>query len=667
MAKVDFANQLNKTQYEVVTAGKGPHLVLAGAGSGKTRTLVYRVAWLVSQGVKPEDILLLTFTNKAAAEMVTRAKKLIGLDKNSKLKLWGGTFHSIANRLLKIYGKHIGLSPDFTILDIEDSEKLLKLISDDLLGGLSKKHKPSPGLLRETFSFATNSKVDITKSLEHKFSEWLPLVGSFEKIQAEYIRKKKEANLLDFDDLLVYWKTLTEHPKVGKILAKKWQHILVDEYQDTNTIQAEIIFNLAKEHKNILVVGDDAQSIYSFRAANIKNILEFPKSFKNCRVHKLETNYRSTPEILSLANEIIVASKQQFAKKLRAVKDSHVRPELLALRNNLEEAWHIANRIEELLNRGMKKSDIAILFRAASHSQTLEMELNKRGLDYEMRGGLKFFERAHIKDVLAFLKILGNFRDEISWRRVLQMFEGIGPITAQRLYNRIIELNSLEELLVNKIELTNKASQGWSKVLYLLDKLLRHKDQDISKLVNIVVEGYVDYARHKFTDYKQRLDDLDQLAIFAANYKNLDIFLNEVSLQESFNAEQARKDIKEALVLSTVHQAKGLEWPAVFVMNLTEHSFPHPFAEDVEEERRLFYVAVTRACRYLFLTYPLAMFKFDGYKSLKPSSFVAQLSSALFQTNDLAKNFAYSSEDGVEYVSDPDYVDHDYLPDASDW
>jgi DNA helicase-2/ATP-dependent DNA helicase PcrA len=670
MTKIDFKKELNPAQYRVVTAGAGPHLVLAGAGSGKTRTLVYRVAWLVEQGVKPEKILLLTFTNKAANEMMNRAKQLIGLKKDGRLNLWGGTFHSVANRLLKIYGSEIGLKSNFTILDTEDSEKLLKIVSHEFLDGLSKKHRPSIGILRETISFAANSKISLKKSLATKFSDWLPFLESLEKIQAEYQRRKQVAGLLDFDDLLIKWKELTEHPKVGQILASKWEHILVDEYQDTNIIQAEIIFNLAQGQKNILVVGDDAQSIYSFRAADIKNILEFPDKFKNCQIHKLELNYRSSPEILALANQIFVASGSKFAKKLAAVKDNYVRPELLALRTNREEAWFIADRIEQLLGRGMKHSEIAVLFRAAHHSQNLEMELNKRGLHYEMRGGLKFFERAHIKDVLAYLKILGNFRDSISWQRVLQMWEGIGPITAQQIYDRIIELEDINQLPDFKLTLTPKAGQSWSKVRSLLVKLINHREQGLAKLLNIIVEDYSDFLTGKYPDYKQRLDDLDQLIIFAGGYQSLDIFLNEVSLQEGFNAEQVHHSSQDNIILTTVHQAKGLEWPAVFVMNLTDNSFPHPLAEDVEEERRLFYVAVTRAERYLFLTYPVAMFRYDGYTSLKPSPFVSQLENNLFQPNELARQTNRPPSDSVEYVTDGDYLDNglkDFLPKVDDW
>ncbi|MBU1202524.1 ATP-dependent helicase [Patescibacteria group bacterium] len=666
MSQLDFKNELNKEQYEVVTSGKGPHLVLAGAGSGKTRTLTYRAAWLVDSGVDPARILLLTFTNKAASEMIARVRHLLGIRKDAKFPLWGGTFHSVANRLLRIYGKAIGVEPNFTIMDSDDSESLIKMISKEMLVNMSEKNKPSASLFKETISFATNSKLSIEEALETKFPEWMPLLEIFEKIAGEYQRRKKESNVLDFDDLLIFWKAMTEHPEVSKKLQDKWDYILVDEYQDTNTIQAEIIFNLAQTHKNILAVGDDAQSIYSFRAADIRNILEFPDRFSNTKIYKLETNYRSTPEILDLANDIIKANNYQFAKNLKAVKEAHVRPELVALMSHNQEASYIADKIEELIERGMRESDIAVLFRASSHSRALEMELNRRGINYEMRGGLRFFERAHVKDVLAYLKVLGNFRDEVSWMRVLHMYEGIGAVTAQLIYQKISALDKLEDILDFKIEIASKAAKSWSELIVTLEALLQHKDENLSKLLAIIINQYSFYLMSKYTDYKYRQDDLEQLALFATEYDSLELFLNEISLQESYSAKQNREQNQNAVVLSTVHQAKGLEWPAVFVMSMTDQSFPHPLSvseEEREEERRLFYVAVTRAEKYLFLTYPLAMIRYDGLKQMKPSPFVVDIDSRLLQYNDLARSVTFAAEDGVEYTPE----EGSFLPSVDDW
>ncbi|RJP63060.1 MAG: ATP-dependent helicase [Ignavibacteriales bacterium] len=665
MKAIDFKKELNSEQYEVVTAGNGPHLVLAGAGSGKTRTLTYRAAWLISQGIKPEKILLLTFTNKAAYEMISRVKKLLGLKVEAKFPLWGGTFHSVANRLLRIYGKYVDIAPDFTIIDTDDSNNLLKLISQDYFGSLAKKHQPSPGVLRETISFATNSKISISDSLETKFSEWMPLLENIEKIASEYQRRKRQSNVLDFDDLLIFWKSLTEHPEASQILQKKWEYVLVDEYQDTNVIQAEIIFNLSKGHNNILAVGDDAQSIYSFRAANIRNILEFPEKFKDTKLHKLETNYRSTPEILDVANQIIAANTKQFVKNLKAVKESHVRPELAALMSPTQEANYIADKIEEHLDRGLRPDQIAVLFRAASYSQNLEMELNRRGINYEIRGGLRFFERAHIKDLLSYIKVLGNVKDEVAWLRILQMEEGIGPVTAHRIYQEIIKVGDLSKLRDVDFDLADKAGVAWKGLLTLFEDLLTHKDTNISKLINIVINFYQPYLKEKFTDYRQREDDLEQLAIFASSYDSLELFLNEIGLQESFSGRES-ENREDNIVLSTVHQAKGLEWELVFVINMTDKSFPHPFCvreEEIEEERRLFYVATTRASRYLCLSYPLSMFRYDGFQSLKPSPFLSDIDSDLLNHNEMSRSATYASEDGIEYTPDPD----GFLPDVSDW
>ncbi|MDD5749688.1 MAG: ATP-dependent helicase [Patescibacteria group bacterium] len=666
MAQLNFQKDLNKEQYEVVTASGGPHLVLAGAGSGKTRALTYRAAWLIAQGVAPEKILLLTFTNKAANEMMERVKKLLGLKSDAKLSLWGGTFHSLANRLLKIYGQHIGLDKGFTILDSDDSQALLKMIIKDMLAGFPDKTKPSPALFKETISYSANSQTDIESALEYKFPEWLPMLEYFEKVAAEYKKRKELSNVLDFDDLLLSWLKLTRHPEAGKILAAKWQHILVDEYQDTNSIQAEIIFNLAKEHKNIVAVGDDAQSIYSFRAADIKNILQFPEKFVACRLHKLETNYRSTPEILALANSVIAANKEQFPKKLKAVVTALAEPELAAMLSQHQEASYVADRIENFLDSGLAPTSIAVLFRAASHSQLLEMELNKRGISYEMRGGLKFFERAHVKDVLAYLKIIGNFRDEVSWLRVSSLYEGIGPISAQLIYQRIMTLDSLQQLAEFDLSLSSKAASSWRKIHELLTDLIKHKDQGLARLLNIIIENYQEHLLANYTDYRYRQDDLEQLAIFAADYQSLELFLNEMSLQESYSATDRRQSDKEAIVLSTVHQAKGLEWEAVFVINLTDQAFPHPFCvrpEEKEEERRLFYVAITRAARFLCLSYALANFRHDGYKPLKASPFLLDVDSKLFKHNELSRSATYASEDGVQYVAE----EGSFLPDVSDW
>ena len=686
MRKIDFEKELNKEQHKVVTAGQGPHLILAGAGSGKTRTLVYRVAWLIDQGVSPDKILLLTFTNKAANEMKERVRNILALQPDQKLPVWGGTFHSINNRLLRIYGHYLGVQKNFTILDAEDSKSLLKDIAKSFLSVLPQGRRPSVNILRETISFAINSNVVLAKSLERKFPEWLPLLEIFEKIAAEYKKRKQASNNLDFDDLLLYGKILSEHPEAGKMLSKKWEYILVDEYRDTNTLQAQFVYNLAKEHENILVVGDDAQSIYSFRAADIKNILDFPKVFTKTKTYKLETNYRSTPEIIALANIVIADNVNQFEKNLESINPQFIKPELVAHHSSVDEAHWITDRIEGMLADGVEPTEIVVLFRAAHNSQNLEMELNKRGIVYQMRGGLKFFERAHIKDIIAWLRIVANHKDEVSWSRILKLYPGIGPATVQKIYREIAGLEDLKNFDKLELRISRAALEGWQQTSKTIAKIIPEIKAGPADLIRILLEDYKDHLTRQYADYRQRQDDLEQFAIFASRYHDLTEFLNEVSLQENFQVQTDANTEQEKLgvILSTIHQAKGLEWTGVFVMNLTDKSLPHPLAvseAEQEEERRLFYVAITRAKRHLYLSYPLSEFKYNGYQSLKPSQFLSVLDSKFLNFNHLAKSATYQDED-IGYSLDDstgDFWDEDkpqtrrstksgsFLPDVEDW
>jgi len=626
---------------------------LAGAGSGKTRTLVYRVAWLLSQGVNPEKILLVTFTNKAAREMMNRVRSLLMIPEDEKLSLWGGTFHSLAHRLLRIYGKQINLATDFLILDAEDSKTLIKEISKEYFKNIEIKHKPSVNLLREAISFAINSDISLKESVSIKFPEWKSLLSAFETIDKEYTKRKKKNKFLDFDDLLFYWKKLTLDPDIMKKFSEKWQYVLVDEYQDTNSIQAEIVYNLAQKHQNIIVVGDDAQSIYSFRAADVKNILEFPTLFKKCQIHKLETNYRSSSEIVSLANNVIKENQNQFFKNLRANKGGFIKPVLVASKSTREEVYFVADKIEELIEDGMEHKEIVVLFRAANHSQLLEMELNRRGISYEMRGGFRFFERAHIKDVIAYLRIIHNIKDEIAWSRVLKLYEGIGIVTVKKIYEQVSKMRDLEDLLALNINISGKAKVSWDQFFQVLKVLEKHKKDRPEKLLRLIIDFYTPYVMAEYTDYRQRKDDLNQLAFFTTSYEELELFLAEVALQESFSL-KSKGDKIQKVVLSTVHQAKGLEWNAVFVLNLSNQGFPHPRCveqHEYEEERRLFYVAITRAKEYLFLSYPTSIYRYGSYENLEPSDFIKSINSDLLNYNELAHQVRELSSNGVEYVS----------------
>ncbi len=614
---LNYREELNDEQYEVVVSGDGPCLVLAGAGSGKTRTLTYRVAYLLDKGIKPSRILLVTFTNKAAREMLSRIETIC---KNKITGLWGGTFHGVANRLLRMYGKHIGIENNFKILDEEDSKDLVKSACQQV-GMPADKYFPKSDLIRKMISLSANLSESMGEIFSKRFGqlnrEYLPII---EEIARIYTQKKKSASALDYDDLLSEWlRLLAEAPKVKAKLAAQFQYILVDEYQDTNRLQGEIITHLAEQHQNILVVGDDAQSIYSFRGADVNNIFDFPKVFKDCQTFRLETNYRSTPEILALANESINNNEHKFVKKLKTNKESASKPVLVSAADSAEQAEFVAQKILDLRrDEGLESEQMVVLFRAHYQSLELELELNKRGIPYVMRGGLRFFEQAHIKDVMAYLKILTNFQDELSWQRLLRLQDGVGSAGAQKIWERVQAQPALSAVWAEDLSagLSQRSLSGWNRVKELLQKLSAIGPEDVASQINYIIEGdYNQYLKIEFENAADRLEDLKQLAVFAEKYDSREDLLADVALSESFKGErgQTAESSGEAITLSTIHQAKGLEWRIVFVIGLVDGQFPNAKAlEDngnLEEERRLFYVAVTRAEDQLFLTYPI----FNGY------------------------------------------------------
>lgn len=611
--KIDYRKELNQEQYKVVTEGDGPCLVLAGAGSGKTRTLVYRVAYLLEQGVDPREILLVTFTNKAASEMMGRIN---GLVKGQTQGLWGGTFHHIGNRVLRQYGQAIGIPVNFKIIDAEDSKALIKLCYKNARLPEDKRF-PKADLIHKVISLSANLNQPLDSVLKQRFSYLDPShLSIISDIAKDYQNRKKVNNSLDFDDLLVEWNNLLGSSlKIKNKLAQKFKYILVDEYQDTNPIQGSIVIHLAGAEENVLVVGDDSQSIYSFRGADVNNILSFPEIFKQTKIFRLETNYRSTPEILSLANKIIKHNRRQFDKKLKTHKVSSIKPVLIKAEDNIAQAKFICGQIHKMQTEGLELEQIAILFRAHFQSLELELELNKQGIAYVMRGGLRFFEQAHIKDVLAYLRILADFHDQISWQRILQFYPGIGGAMAERLWLRINEMSNIKEVVQADLAygLPIKVSQAWNEAVKIFEKLLSLEPGNISAaLAEIVNYQYQDYLKINYDNYQDRLADLDQLIDFAAGYDSLESFLTDTALGESFKKEDIQNsEVKHrpAVTLSTIHQAKGLEWKMVFVIGLAEGQFPNAKAfdrlVDLEEERRLFYVAVTRAEDRLFLLYPM--------------------------------------------------------------
>ncbi|MGH7198296.1 MAG: ATP-dependent helicase, partial [Candidatus Omnitrophota bacterium] len=422
---IDYRKELNPSQHEVVTEADGPCLVLAGAGSGKTRTLIYRVAYLLEKGVRPEEILLVTFTNKAAQEMRNRVELLL---KTKAKGLWCGTFHHIGNRTLRMYGRHIGLNEAFSILDEEDGRDLIKVCMKSLDTRSLEGRFPKPAVVQSILSFAVNAKKKVAEVVTKQYPYFSQFIGQFERIKALYEEKKRKTHNLDYDDLLVKWIGLLDSSsEVRDRLTRQFRFCLVDEYQDTNRLQHEVIRILSGHHRNLLVVGDDAQSIYSFRAAEVQNILRFPEDHANARIFKLETNYRSTRPILELANHSIKHNVHQFPKTLKSVQPDGSSPQYVRVRDTRQEAAFVVQRILEFTEAGIELGDIAVLFRAHYHAAEIEMELAKRGIAYIVRGGVRFFEQAHVKDVLAYLRILMNPMDEIAWIRVLTLQPGIGP------------------------------------------------------------------------------------------------------------------------------------------------------------------------------------------------------------------------------------------------
>ena len=642
---IDYAAELNAQQLAAVTATPGPLLVIAGAGSGKTRTLTYRVAYLLENGIDPRNILLLTFTNKAARQMLDRVANLLPLDASG---IWGGTFHSIGNRMLRRHGSALGYSSGFSIMDREDQKDLINTV---VVGaGIDPKEIrfPKGDVLAEIFSFVVNTETPMEEMLAEKFPYFLPLLDKIKDVHARYDKKKKATNSMDFDDLLE--KTLSmlkQHEHVASFYRRQFQFILVDEYQDTNKIQADLIDTLARDHRNVMVVGDDAQSIYSWRGANFKNILEFPKRYPDAQVFKIEMNYRSVPEILDVANAAIAANVEQFRKNLAPTRESNaVKPAVVALNDGSEQAQFVAQRILELRDEDVDLSDIAVLYRAHYHAIELQLELSRRGIPYQITSGIRFFEQAHIKDVTAFLRIVANPRDEVAFKRMVKLLPGIGNRSADNLWNAWDkslsergEITSWGERL-RALHVTAKSKKSWEQLAHTLDEIAPGgQPNPPSEMITSVVEAiYDDYAKVTFTNYELRREDLNQLAAFARQFKDIHEFLAQLALISNVDAEAAPNQTadKEAVNLSSVHQAKGLEFHTVFIIWLTDGMFPSSRSLDtrdaLEEERRLFYVAVTRARDELYLAYPHMRLN-AGYGDIfqRPSRFLKEIPNELVE------------------------------------
>jgi DNA helicase-2/ATP-dependent DNA helicase PcrA len=642
---IDYASELNAQQLAAVTASPGPLLVIAGAGSGKTRTLTYRVAYLLENGIDPRNILLLTFTNKAARQMLDRVANLLPVDASG---LWGGTFHSIGNRMLRRHGSALGYSSGFTIMDREDQKDLINTVV--AAAGINPKEIrfPKGDVLAEIFSFVINTETPIDALLAEKFPYFLPLLEQIKDVHARYERKKKSTNSMDFDDLLEKTlRMLKEHEEIAAFYRRQFQFILVDEYQDTNKIQADFIDTLASEHRNVMVVGDDAQSIYSWRGANFKNILAFPQRYPDAQVFKIEMNYRSVPDILRVANAAIAANVQQFRKQLSATRPTNsVKPAVVGLNDGSEQAQFVAQRILELRDEGVDLNEIAVLYRAHYHAIELQLELSRRGIPYVITSGVRFFEQAHVKDVTSFIRFIANPRDEVAFKRMVKLLPGIGGKSADNLWRAWEsklgehgEVTSWSERLL-AMAVSAKSKKSWEQLAHTLDEIAPGgQPNPPSEMITSIVEAvYDDYAKANFINYELRREDLNQLAAFSRQFKDVHEFLSQLALISNIDAEPALDQTadNEAVNLSSVHQAKGLEYHTVFVIWLTDGMFPSTRSLDtrdaIEEERRLFYVAITRARDELYLTYPHMRLN-AGYGDMfqRPSRFLKEIPTQLVE------------------------------------
>ncbi len=645
---VDFETDLNEEQLEIVSNIQGPMLVIAGAGSGKTRTIVYSVAKLLVSGVKPSQIMLVTFTNKAAHEMIKRVEILLGKKPKG---IWGGTFHSIANRFLRMYAKTLGLKPNFTIMDETDAKGLMKLSIDKVGVKDLEERFPTSAMVKSILSFSINCNKSIKEVVQWKYGQFDsdPVLAKLSEVIKIYKTKKADDGLLDFDDLLVFWSRLLDERNIAKLIASKIKYVLVDEYQDTNYIQDEIIHKIVMQNpeRNIMAVGDDAQSIYAFRGANFQNILNFEKNYKKCKRYTITYNYRSVPQILELANNCIEHNENQFKKSMRATRPSGVKPFQVNLGDDKDQARFIANQILKLRQDGYSLEEMAILVRAGFHTIQIELELKAKNIPYEVRAGVAFFEKAHIKDMIAHLRVIENPYDEISWSRIFSIVPGIGTASATKIFGAISKTDdpvvsvSSKTFIDKQLRGSRISKDGIKNLLSHTKNLKGYTIKDIpGEVIKNLIGVLEDHIKTKYENWQDRLDDLDQLSVYAQNYPTTQKFLENLSLNVSALASKTvlagnQTEEEKPVVLSTIHRAKGLEWRVVFIPMLCEDSFPSSRvvgdAEAFEEERRVFYVATTRTKDQLYLISPAVRDTYQGSLTVRVSQFVDELDSKVYK------------------------------------
>ena len=667
-----WMNELNPAQRQAVTCPSGPLLVIAGAGTGKTKTLACRVAWLIEQGVAPERILLLTFTRRAAAEMLARAARLTNA--GARNRVWGGTFHATANRLLRQHGRALGLPADFTVLDQSDAADLMDLIRAELALSQTRQRFPKKNTLVTIYSRAVNSQSKLARLLETHFPWCAQHIDEIGRIFECYLQRKRSNHVLDYDDLLLYWLALCTTPGCKDAVADRFDHILVDEYQDTNAIQARICKAMCRSHRNITVVGDDAQAIYAFRAATVRNILEFSDQFDQTMLIKLEANYRSTQVILDAANGVMAQARSQFTKTLHSQRQSNaIKPLLVTCLDEQEQAEQVCDRVLQQREQNVALCRQAVLFRASHHSDQFEIELSRRNIPFVKYGGLKFVEAAHVKDLVALLRLMENPQDEVSWYRILQLLDGVGPATARQIVGSLRDddgstgqtdtarpaASPMNVLLLRPPAVPAAAHQDLERLRSAFADCLgaaptaapddgdadpgddrsgssgRVEQMPAGAQIERLRRFYEPIFERQYENSVQRLADLDQLQQIAGRYPLRSAFLSDLTLDPPASTQDLAGPPlmdEDYLILSTIHSAKGCQWDAVHIIHAADGMIPSDMAtgdkDGIDEERRLLYVAMTRARNTLNLYFPLRYYHrgrglTDGHSYAQVSRFIA--------------------------------------------
>ncbi|MCG8526470.1 MAG: ATP-dependent helicase [Opitutales bacterium] len=650
---IDFKSALNEDQYRAVSAPFGPALVLAGAGSGKTRTLTYRVAWLLKEGVRPSEILLLTFTNKAAREMLERVEELTGV---SPRQFWGGTFHHVGQRVLRTYGEFLGLKRSFNIIDESDAEALLtETIRDTDKEFLKIKDHPKAKVIGNMISYARNTLKPISEVVEQKYPFFEELSGKINQFAKLYAAAKMEQQVCDYDDLLEHWlKVLETNEDAAFYYQNRFQHILVDEYQDTNLLQSKIIDAMGIHHR-IMAVGDDAQCIYTWRGANYDNIISFPERHPNTEIYKIEVNYRSTPQILEFANHVLETQPagMGYKKELRPSRESLVIPYFVHTVDTRQQAQFVASRITRLVQEGSRSlDDIAVLYRAHFQAMDLQIELSKRGIPFVITSGVKFFEQAHVRDLVSQLRFACNPEDMTAFLRFTGLLPKVGARTAAKLFEISKTLAARESMSIFEAlkhsdvikKVPAAAKEEWPSLVQTLEDIATAVEtQKPERVVMLAVEGwYSSFIREVYPNWTTRLDDLESLVGFASRFDTMEELLAQLILLNSETSDRSIEGDTNCVRLTTVHQSKGLEYPVVFVIGLADGQFPLKRAieeDNIEEERRLFYVSVTRAMDELYLSYPILQTHGGPPTRMEPSRFIRALPQHCFETVSIQRNY----------------------------